>query len=436
MHFAESAAPPARPALPREPVGGAGAVPSGRAVLRGTERLLERIDAHFASDGVAVSALLVTPDGPTGELRPRAVWPPRAIPPAAVVQASVRASRTEGAVTASVDERRPQGATVVAARIETRDRMLGVVSVLVDGPPSDVARAIGRWLELFERLADDGSPGRPPACEGAGPPSPAGAPGRGEAARDAAQTAAARAADPVPHPAEPVAATAAPGVHRPAEPIAAPVDPLRGEPADDEPGDAIETAAVALRAVACHRALFGAERVEDGVRALLATLAHQHGCVRIACGWTAATRREGIVLSGAAEPRPPPSVRDAYAAAMDEALSRGAAVAWPEPRGRDAGLPVAQSRLAGARRVAAVCSVPLRGRGGVVGALTLEREGGTFDAATLDELERVAAFLAPALAVARRASRPFGAWLADLRRALPGARRPVRAPVRVGRASR
>jgi hypothetical protein len=402
MLVAESADPTARPASPgpRGAVAPAGGAPS-RVPSRGPDRLLERIDAHFAHDVTAVSVLLVTPDGPVGELRPRAVWPPRSIPPAHVVQASVRASRTDRVVTASVDARRPRGATVVAARIENRDRMLGVVSVLVDGPPPDVARAIGRWLELFEALSDD-APRRPPTGE---PPA-------SRAAGDAAGS-----------PATPTR-TGPAGDTGP--------DAVLAGAAGDEADDAIADPAVALRAVACHRALFGAARVEDGVGALLRVLARQHGCVRIACGWTVASRREGIVLSGGDEGRPSAILRDAYAAAMDEALARGGGVAWPEPSGRGAGLPVAQSRLAGARRVAAVCSVPLAGGAHPVGALTLERDGAPFDARTLDELERVAAFLGPALAAARRSARPLSAWIADLR----GVRRATRAPARIRRAAR
>ncbi|MFN7641621.1 MAG: hypothetical protein ACK5PW_00800, partial [Burkholderiales bacterium] len=116
MLVAEPAAPTARAAfaVTRAAAGSAHAV----------DRLRERLDAHFAADSNAVSVLLVTPDGPMGEPRPRAVWPPRSIPSAAIVHASVRASSTEGVVTACVDERRPQGASVVATRIETRDRLL------------------------------------------------------------------------------------------------------------------------------------------------------------------------------------------------------------------------------------------------------------------------------------------------------------------------
>jgi hypothetical protein len=78
--------------------------------------------------------------------------------------------------------------------------------------------------------------------------------------------------------------------------------------------------------------------------------------------------------------------------------------------------------------------VPLGGDAGAPGVLTLERDGASFDAATIDELARVAAFLGPALAASRRSARPLAAWLADLRNALPRSRSGP--PSRVGRAAR
>ncbi|MCZ8107620.1 MAG: hypothetical protein O9972_58380 [Burkholderiales bacterium] len=433
MLVAEPAAPTARAAsaVTRAPLG----------PPRTPDRLIERLDVHFAADANAVSVLLVTPDGPMGEPRPRAVWPPRSIPPAAVVHASARALRAEGVLTACVDERRPQGATVLATRIETRDRLLGIVSVQLDGSPPELARSIERWLELFERLA--GTRPEPTAQE----PEV-----RGPAA-DAPAAHAGQAHGPIARGPTDRAPMAPPGIATAASPSAAdgeaaarpatrasirpgwPVHDaaLAGAVADGT-DDAIEDPAAALRAIACHRALFRAPRLDDGVRALLAVLARQHGCVRVACGWTAASRREGIVVSGAAEERPSRALRDAYAAAMDEALARTAAAAWPEVPGHAGGLPVAQSRLAGLRGVVAVCSVPLGGHGRAPGALILERVGAPFDAATIDELERVAAFVGPALAASRRSERPLAAWLADLRGVLPRSRSAP--PSRVGRAAR
>jgi hypothetical protein len=428
MLVAEPAAPTARAAfaVTRAAAGSAHAF----------DRLLERLDAHFAADSNAVSVLLVTPDGPMGEPRPRAVWPPRSIPSAAIVHASVRASRTEGVVTACVDERRPQGASVVATRIETRDRLLGIVSVQLDGSPPEIARSIGRWLELFERLADAGPERAAPQphahrsaadapAEHAAPPHGASVATRGPSLRGSTDPAPAM---PVGGPPRGAAGDAS------VAPSRVGIAAVLAGAAGDEADDAIEDPAAALRAIACHRVLFRAPTLDDGVRALLALLARQHGCARVACGWASASRREGIVVSGAAEERPSHALRDAYASAMDEALARTAAVAWPEAPGHAGGLPVAQSRLAGLRGVAAVCSVPLGGDAGAPGVLTLERDGASFDAATIDELARVAAFLGPALAASRRSARPLAAWLADLRNALPRSRSGP--PSRVGRAAR
>jgi hypothetical protein len=338
--------------------------------------------------------------------------------------------------------------------------------VQLDGTPPELARSIARWLELFEGLAGAGpepaasapqarvpaadalaaEAGRAdgaaaathrPIADGATDPAPAAPAGSQprRAAGDAGVAPSSAGIDAAPSAAGAgVAARSAPSAAIPPGP---PVhDTVLAGAAGDEADDAIEDPAAALRAIACHRALFRAPRLDDGVRALLALLARQHGCVRVACGWTAASRREGIVVSGAAEERPSRLLRDAYAAAMDEALARTAAVAWPEAPGHAGGLPVAQSRLAGLRGVVAVCSVPLGGDGRAPGALTLERDGAPFDAATLDELERVAAFLGPALAASRRAARPLAAWLADLRGALPRARLGPASPSRVGGAAR
>jgi RND family efflux transporter MFP subunit len=104
---------------------------------------------------------------------------------------------------------------------------------------------------------------------------------------------------------------------------------------------------------------------------------------------------------------------------MDEALDQQACVAWPGLPGADARRVAAQAQLARLSQASAVCSVPLVAVGEPVGALSLERTE-PFDEATRHELERIAAFVAPVIALRRQADRPLATLGAKLRARLFG----------------
>ncbi|MFZ4759687.1 MAG: efflux RND transporter periplasmic adaptor subunit, partial [Burkholderiaceae bacterium] len=182
-------------------------------------------------------------------------------------------------------------------------------------------------------------------------------------------------------------------------------------------------ASEAVRTLGCQAALTGAESLDDGLRALLMVLARQHGCTRVAFGWSRRAGARVVALSDSAGGRPAHEVAAPLATAMDEALDQEAAVAWPESNGREMRISVAQAQLARLAQVGAVCSVPLVEHGRALGALTFERAGPAFDPRRIDELTRVAAFVAPLIAQRRRAERPLKTLVERLRARLFGPRR-------------
>jgi hypothetical protein len=115
-------------------------------------------------------------------------------------------------------------------------------------------------------------------------------------------------------------------------------------------------------------------------------------------------------LSDGVGVRPSHDVVAPIATAMDEAIDQQGAVAWPAPPLGDAPVNIAQAQLARLSQVGAACSVPLIVRGRALGAISLERASPAFDTDELAGLQRLAALLAPVVAMHRRVERPVAAF--------------------------
>lgn len=172
------------------------------------------------------------------------------------------------------------------------------------------------------------------------------------------------------------------------------------------------------RALECLAALADAAGLDEAIGALLAVIARQYSCSRVAFGWAAASGVRVVGLSDGVGVRLSHEVGAPLATAMDEALDQEAAVAWPAPVSGESHVNVAQAQLARLAQVGTACSVPMFVRGRAIGAISLERAAPDFDTDTVAELQRLAALIAPVLRMQRRLERPvadFGARLLERR---------------------
>jgi multidrug efflux pump subunit AcrA (membrane-fusion protein) len=308
--------------------------------------LVAAFTAGCRADPAIRAGLIAVPDRHRDGLRALATWPAGSDAPAVA----------HGACAGVLDDGRPVfespksaagGANLLAVPLADEGRTIGAVALLVDGTATDVERAVGAWRR---RLND---------------------------ALNAAVAAAGPAADDVADAADYPAADAAPEL---------------------------------ARVVECQAALAEAEQLDDAIAALLATLARQHSCSRVAFGWAAASGARVQALSDGVGVRLSHEVVAPIATAMDEAIDQQGAVAWPAPPAGDTPVNVAQAQLARLSQLGAVCSVPLIVRGRALGAISLERASLAFDTDELAGLQRLAALVAPIVAMHRRVERPVAAF--------------------------
>jgi len=377
------------------------------------DALLHAFEARCRVATTVRAAVLLEPDGTGDALRLRGAWPPGVPTPAPLVQASVAARRGSRPVRRPLDALRPEGGQVFAGQVRRGRQLLGLVAVLLDGPPDELERDLGRWLALVDAPDAPGAPAgtRVGAAPSSGPSSgPASAPSSGPPSGPASQPSSGPSSQPP---------TRSPPTGRPGPPAPALSEqpPVQARPpagADPRPLPAREEAAAGgvagagARILECQAALFDAADLDEGLQALLAVLAGQYGCDRVAFGWSERAGARVVSLSHSAAGTITRESGGPLATAMDEAIDQQSCLTWPGIPGRDAPIVVAQAQLARLVQAEAVCSVPLAWHGEPVGALTLERRA-RFDDATLLELGRVAAFLAPLLAIEREATRPLQA---------------------------
>jgi RND family efflux transporter MFP subunit len=153
----------------------------------------------------------------------------------------------------------------------------------------------------------------------------------------------------------------------------------------------------------------GHDRFYGATTSFATTLATRLACDRVSVGFVTRGRARVRGVSHSAQFGKQTNLIRAIEAVMDEALDQGATVLYPA-RGSDAArVTRAHEELSRQHGSGAVCTVPLAEGGRLVGALTLERSGGTpFEPATLELCEAVAAVAGPVLELQRRDDR----WLA------------------------
>jgi len=383
--------------------------------------LLHAFEARCRAATTVRAAVLLEPEVGSDALRLRATWPAGVSAPVSMIQASAEACRGSRPVVRALDAMRPDGAQVFATRVRRGGRVLGLVSVLLDGAPEERERDLRRWLALVDvpvepatraqggsaRTAGPAPDGRPtPGPTPAPTPAPAAGPAHGPSPNPTH--------DPSPRPTQWPTQTPARGAP-PGPPPHAGLGHGPGHASTTVPAPRSPTlvqapagapVATAGRILECQAALFDADGLEAALQALLAELAERYDCTRVGFGWADPAGTQVVALSHNAADRITREASGPLATAMDEAIDQQACLTWPGIPGRDAPIVVAQAQLARLAQAAAVCSVPLAWRGEPVGALTLERAA-PFNDATLVELGRVAAFLAPLLALERQAEQPL-----------------------------
>jgi len=173
--------------------------------------------------------------------------------------------------------------------------------------------------------------------------------------------------------------------------------------ADGAPRDRLELV------VAMLATLVSQEGFRGSGTALATELATRLDCDRVSVGFLHRGNARVEAVSHSAQFGRDMNLVRTIAAAMDEAIDQGGAVAYPEPGGGPGGrVSRAAAELVRESGNRSVSSIPLTSHGRVVGALTFERASETaFDSGTIEILESVGALVGPILEVQRRDDR----WL-------------------------
>jgi RND family efflux transporter MFP subunit len=143
--------------------------------------------------------------------------------------------------------------------------------------------------------------------------------------------------------------------------------------------------------------------------ALATALASRFDCDRVSIGMLRRGSIRLAAMSHTGQFGEDTNIVRAIDAAMDESADQGASVVFPEAPGHRAVVTRAHARLSRETGNASICSVPLPGRQGTVGAITLERAvDNPFDEETIAICESLGGLVGPVLETYRRDDR----WLA------------------------
>ncbi len=202
-----------------------------------------------------------------------------------------------------------------------------------------------------------------------------------------------------------------------APPAAAPAgpDPARFCVGRDAAAPA-QTAAVppaARLALDLHAAMLEAPRLRAAALAAVCLLARALAAQRVSLGWAQADGHlQLLAVSDGRVPTPHSAADEPLLAALAECLDQQAVVRWPEADA-DAAMPritLAQRALLASAGAAAAVSLPLVSEGRVLGALTLEwadTPGSQQPLGGIENLEHLAAWMAPVLALMQANERPW-----------------------------
>ena len=144
--------------------------------------------------------------------------------------------------------------------------------------------------------------------------------------------------------------------------------------------------------------LLGRKRFNEAATALAQQLASSLKCDRASFGWRENKSIRVVAASYVAEVHARQETARLVAAAMDEAVEQGAALIYPETDTVSPHIMLAHHELA-QRQGYGICTVQLAHEGHIIGALTLERRDGSFTTSEAAHVTRVAAMIAPVLAL-------------------------------------
>jgi len=143
--------------------------------------------------------------------------------------------------------------------------------------------------------------------------------------------------------------------------------------------------------------------------ALATALASRFDCDRVSIGMQRRGSIRLAAMSNTGQFGQDTNIVRAIDAAMDESADQGSSVVFPESPGHRAVVTRAHAKLSRESGNASICSVPLPGRQGTVGAITLERAADNpFDEETIAICESLGGLVGPILETYRRDDR----WLA------------------------
>ncbi|CAN5624847.1 hypothetical protein BH11PSE7_BH11PSE7_36450 [soil metagenome] len=143
--------------------------------------------------------------------------------------------------------------------------------------------------------------------------------------------------------------------------------------------------------------------LEDCATAMAVEVAQFLACERVSVGVLARERVQVVATSQGQDLEAGRDAAARIAAAMHESLDQATSVNFPGPPGNLGHITLAHQILAGG--TGAACSIPMKGVGGVIGALTLEREGRAFSEAELALAEDLASFAGPVFEMKAQAAR-------------------------------
>ena len=191
------------------------------------------------------------------------------------------------------------------------------------------------------------------------------------------------------------------------------------------PTIAVDERIASARVLNVQAAFLQATDFVAGQQALVAAVARHYQFDRVSLGWV---ERKAVVIQAISQnvvARLATEAMAPCAAAMYEALDQEAAVLWPALSNSRPLIVFAHGQMARQSGAQALCTVLLATGGQCIGLLTCERDHDPIGEQMVDELQHLAAFLAPMLLLGHRAAHPMADAGVRLKRLLPvgGSRR-------------
>ncbi len=175
----------------------------------------------------------------------------------------------------------------------------------------------------------------------------------------------------------------------------------------------------------------------EAQQALVAAIARQYQFDRVSLGWVHGKRVAVRAISQTVVARLAAEAMAPCAAAMHEALDQEATVRWPAAPDSRPLIVLAHTQMARQTGAQALCTLLLATGGQCIALLTCERDRDPIGEPLIDELQHLAALIAPMLLLGHRAAHPMADAGERLKRLLPvgGSRRVMAATGAVGLAA-